>query len=347
MEHITRHPMNKWSNLCKLNEVDLFDLLNSLGIPIWNTKAQTPSQREVKTKYCRKCGSILKFSCLNNRWTVYVCPCSKDGTCVLTVEKLKCLFDENEAIDIIHQINISKTRSFKSTLRYWESKGYTTEEALKLQSDYQTQTVNTLAAKNTGKKDRAPGSVEFWKKKGYSEEESREKVKNNQRRGKQFFINKYGEEAGTEKFINRNIAWKNSLKKTKMSQGKSAVSLRLFDEIKRSIPDVCYGDDEYRVITEKCAYWVDCYSPSTRRIIEFYGDYWHANIEKYKDAFMMTRSNKKISCAEIREKDRLRKLDIEGAGYQVMVVWESEFKKDPANVVSRCIKFLEGMGDED
>jgi very-short-patch-repair endonuclease len=57
------------------------------------------------------------------------------------------------------------------------------------------------------------------------------------------------------------------------------------------------------------------------KIIEFNGDYW--------------RSSQKS-----RETDFRRKLICESKGYDVLFVWESEYKKNPELVLNKCIRFL-------
>lgn len=66
---------------------------------------------------------------------------------------------------------------------------------------------------------------------------------------------------------------------------------------------------------------------NAKHVIEFNVDYWHANPLKYKSDFEVGRSRK--TTKEIREADA-RKIQLaESHGYEVKIVWESEYKKNP------------------
>lgn len=43
---------------------------------------------------------------------------------------------------------------------------------------------------------------------------------------------------------------------------------------------------------------------------------------------------------DIWERDARRKEAIEKLGFQVFVVWESDYMSDPEHVVEECVKFL-------
>jgi hypothetical protein len=71
------------------------------------------------------------------------------------------------------------------------------------------------------------------------------------------------------------------------------------------------------------------------KIIEFNGDYWHGNPKKYNADFLIGRNKKRMAC-KIWEHDALKKKIVEDAGFQVKVVWESDYKKNPNKVIEEC-----------
>ena len=73
------------------------------------------------------------------------------------------------------------------------------------------------------------------------------------------------------------------------------------------------------------------------KIIEFNGDFWHANPEKYtEDAYI--RDGK---CAkDVWEKDKVKLNVAECEGKTIFVVWESEYRSNPDVVIKRCIDYL-------
>jgi hypothetical protein len=81
-----------------------------------------------------------------------------------------------------------------------------------------------------------------------------------------------------------------------------------------------------------------------RKIIEFNGDYWHANPELYlfEDFVGNIIDNKPTYAYEIWAKDEKKKRVAEEHGYEVMVVWESDFTMMPRTTVEKCLNFLKG-----
>ena len=80
-----------------------------------------------------------------------------------------------------------------------------------------------------------------------------------------------------------------------------------------------------------------------KKIIEFNGDYWHANPELYlfEDYVGNILNNKPTYAYEIWAKDAKKKSLAEEHGYEVMVVWESEFIEMPRTTLEKCLKFLQ------
>lgn len=83
----------------------------------------------------------------------------------------------------------------------------------------------------------------------------------------------------------------------------------------------------YRVDTKIC----DIYIPNMNLIIEYFGDYWHCNPNKYKSDYY--NQKKKKTASEIWEYDR-QKLDlIKTMGYNLEVIWESELKHNNKKIL--------------
>lgn len=77
------------------------------------------------------------------------------------------------------------------------------------------------------------------------------------------------------------------------------------------------------------------------KIIEFNGDYWHANPKKYKSGqYISFPRRDNILVDEVWESDK-RKINLaKESGYEVLVVWESDYKKNKENIVQECVNFL-------
>ena len=76
-------------------------------------------------------------------------------------------------------------------------------------------------------------------------------------------------------------------------------------------------------------------------IVEFYGDYYHANPEKYDDNEQINK--KGITAKEVHDIDAARQKALEDIGYKYMVVWQSEWKADKNAVLKRIDDFANSI----
>ena len=76
-----------------------------------------------------------------------------------------------------------------------------------------------------------------------------------------------------------------------------------------------------------------------KKIIEFYGDYWHANpdISKYTDDYILHAS---ITAKEKRAHDSMRIKILEDLGYTVLIIWQNDYKNNQTNIIKKCKEFL-------
>lgn len=121
----------------------------------------------------------------------------------------------------------------------------------------------------------------------------------------------------------------------------SRVSEDLFDHLKPHLTTNCkYGVDEHRVSTALGMFKLDFYveNETGGKAIEFFGDYWHANPKMY-DA-NDTIKGKMVQSIWERDKERLEA--IRNIGVDVLVIWETDFKENPEEVLDLCIAFIEG-----
>jgi hypothetical protein len=185
-----------------------------------------------------------------------------------------------------------------------------------------------------------PTQKNYWINKGFSEEEAIEKVKKRQSTNSlQSFIDRAGgdKEEGEKKFANRQQKWLTSIKKSGMHSGVSDVGNKLFESVSTIIPDIKYGKNEVVVRLKNSACKVDCVLRSKKRVIEFYGDYWHGNPKKYgPDDIIGINKIAKDKWAF----DSNRNEQLNAAGYQVLVIWEEEYKNNPMETLQNCINFL-------
>jgi hypothetical protein len=150
------------------------------------------------------------------------------------------------------------------------------------------------------------------------------------------FIRKYGENDGALKWI----AYIQKISKTY-----SAVSQELFRII----------DEKYNIARINSHYASKDGTETTLHVpvngemklisldftlfnkaIEFYGDFYHANPAKYNASDKIFAK----TAADIWEYNNSRVEAVKSAGYDVMIVWEGDFYRNPSEVINKCLKFL-------
>ena len=131
-----------------------------------------------------------------------------------------------------------------------------------------------------------PNQKNYWINKGFSEAEAIQKVHERQQTfTKEKLIEKLGEEAGIQRWKDRQEKWQKNYTKRNFS----LVSQELFWKLVERLPGVvCFfaqndngikdesgKNHEYTIETDESFYKVDFFIPSINYCVEFDGDYWH------------------------------------------------------------------------
>jgi len=186
--------------------------------------------------------------------------------------------------------------------------------------------------------------IGFWIKQGFSEEEAKEKVKERQTTNTlEKFIQRHGEEEGKRRWIKRQERWLNSLENNGWFGNHSKVSLELFDAVSEKISDLRYGKNELNVKLGHKVKKPDCTKQGTKKVIEFFGDYFHANPDKYKSKDVIRRIDEgdDILAEDIWKKDKERLDLFKNHKFDVLVIWEKDYRDNPQGTIDKCIKFFE------
>jgi hypothetical protein len=188
-----------------------------------------------------------------------------------------------------------------------------------------------------------PNQLRYWTNQGLSEEEAKEQVSIRQRAGSlQRMTEKYGEEEGVSRFNTGLANRKMAINKSDMFKGGSKVATDLFRGLAEGLKlPLRYGAQEDCVwcpLVHKNI-WVDCLYEEKKKIIEFYGTYWHASPRKYKpDDILFKTSNK--SAKDIWRKDQERVRNLRASGFEVLIIWEDEYTETPEWAIDQCMSFL-------
>jgi len=253
---------------------------------------------------------------------------------------------------------------------YWIKNGYTEEEAiLQIEGQKMVSLRGCIARfgekegikkweEREGKRSAAgklgSANLQYWLNKGYSEEESIIKRSERQKTfSKAVCIKKHGEEKGLMIFTERQNKWSKSLSSggnlkigySKISQDLFNILLETYDIDNRNNIYFATHNKEYKL--DKCksegGIWLyDFTDLENKKIIEFHGDMFHGNPKKYKATDYPHPFRNTITAQEMWNKDK-RKLDVAiEEGFEVLVIWDSEYRwGNKEGVINKCKKFLE------
>lgn len=176
--------------------------------------------------------------------------------------------------------------------------------------------------------------VEYWIAKGYTKKEAKEIISKSQATFTlESCIKKYGEEEGIKIFNERQNKWLKSFKNSLKNKFINGIQTSgVADEFFNKILNFASGSKE--IILGKYAYDF----MFENKIIEFNGDYWHANPKIY-DKNYVNKTTGHVA-KDIWKKDANKRKYAEKKGYKIYTVWESDYKNNPKDTINKCIEFL-------
>ena len=255
--------------------------------------------------------------------------------------------------EIKYKINSQR----KLNKEYWLERGFSDAEAIIAVSKYQRENgekrlIKWKNKKHTYKyKKQYNTKVEYFLEKGYSLEESKRLLKERQTTFTlDICIDKYGEIKGKEIFTNRQEKWQKSLSENgNLKFGYSKISQELFYSIlnKYDIDDrenvyFATKNNEIRLPKKSGGVWIyDFADIKTKKIIEYNGDQYHANPKIFESVDNPHPYDKETLAQEIWDKDK-KKLNIaKNKGFDVLVIWDSDYKKNKEKTIEKCLIFLD------
>lgn len=246
---------------------------------------------------------------------------------------------------------------------FWIKKGYSLEESeekAKFEIEKNRDILKKIIKDNPEyMRGKTWTSKDYWIKKGYTLEEAESTVSEKQSTfSLRKCIEKYGEEKGIEIWKFRQEKWIKTLdsksdeekmeilrKKTFANKAYSNISQELFFSIiENEMVDKknCFF---YLLNEEKILeHGKDIFKPDfiyNNKIIEFFGNYWHANPKFYSNfEKKIRRGTKNYSVESIWKIDEYRLNFFKKNGYEVLVIWEEDYRKDKKTTIKKCIEFL-------
>lgn len=255
-----------------------------------------------------------------------------------------------------------KKRS-RNCKEFYLNKGFTEEESInkakEAMDDIHKKTFKKFKDDPEKYASKNPTKIEYYLKRGFSEKDASEKLSERQTTfSKEICIDKYGEENGLKIWQDRQNKWMKTLdektddekliikyKKLFNKSGYSKSSQKLFwniYEYYKDPLDIKFEELNGEVVRydkiNKKHYKYDYVDFKRKKVIEFNGDFWHCNPLKYNEDF--THKILKKTAKEIWNNDRIKNTWFENRNYKVLVIWESEFTKNPKETIQKCLDFL-------
>lgn len=155
----------------------------------------------------------------------------------------------------------------------------------------------------------------------------------------EYFISTYGETDGKIKY---DLFSQKRAEVCSTTEKHSNISDELFDKLITYFPDhisqIFYAEDEYQLNTEGGHYYyLDYFDRQLNIVIEFFGDFYHFNPQKYNGDEVI----RNLLVQDKWDKDAARIKDIQKTlNCKVIVVWESTYRSDKAGTVKAIVDMI-------
>ena len=199
--------------------------------------------------------------------------------------------------------------------------------------------------------DKLNTKIEYWLKFTNGDKELAEKLLATRQStfSKEKCIKKYGKEKGLEIWKMRQEKWQNTLdnksneEKAEINRKKiykngiaSKGELELFNELHKEFPEL--ESQKYFKYNNTHYYFYDiCLG---NKIIEYNGDYWHANPKIYNANSIIKYPRKTVMAKDVWEGNEIKLQFAKNLGYDILVIWESDYKNNKDDVINKCRSFL-------
>lgn len=240
-----------------------------------------------------------------------------------------------------------KKRS-RNCKEFWIKKGYSEEESIQKSKEVMVEIHQKTFQKFKDNPEKYVSKydtkIEYYLNKGYSEKDSLILLSDRQSTfSLEICIEKYGNDLGQKIWLDRQEKWQLSIQNGgSLKGGFSGISQDLFDKIVNNYQgDIYYWtrNKEFYLKSNKSIYLYDFTDFSKMRIIEYNGDRYHANPNIYT-ADDKPHPYRDYTSFQIWEKDK-RKIELANLnGFEVLTIWDSEYRKDKEKILQRCLDFL-------
>lgn len=297
---------------------------------------------------CSKELKIFEINAELKTVLISLCDCAVDSALSVNKNRFRTVFEESEIDEVYEKYCANKMRD-------WTTKGIPVASLDFKIEKFGEEHGKLRYAEACKKMDSV--SVKYFLKKGYELKDAEKMCKDRQSTfSLSKCVDRHGEEDGYDIWLDRQNKWQETLNSKPIEEieriNQSKISKSGISKIANTFCSMLYEDGDrcfgHPLGEKMITIFVDGHMKRAmvdfnrgNKVIEFFGDFWHANPEIYEDhKIMMYSSSDKPLAKNVRQRDANRVNAIVKQGYNVLVIWESDFRRDPEKVISKCQKFL-------
>jgi len=326
---------------CAVNKFSFLDLITAkykFKFLVWNKEIN-----DYKCLLCQKELTIKNLDFENKEIHFKLCFCNVDIPRKIVKERLLTCFSPNEIDSIYDDYK-------KNKMKKWTTEGIPVASLeFKIQKFGEEEGKSRYEEINS--KRCSTTNLKYYINKGHSEDEAKKILKDRQTTfSLEKCIAKYGVEEGQKRWNKRQEKWQetlalksqqeiNEINRKKISGCVSKISQELFKLIDIEGSRWSYKNGEVAIQLSSGKYVYPDFILDNK-IIEFYGDKFHANPLFYRDGETVNAISKSISVGSTWKNDYYRIRQLENLGYQILIIWEYDFRYNKSKTLEICNKFL-------
>lgn len=163
----------------------------------------------------------------------------------------------------------------------------------------------------------------------------------------EWFIDKYGDVDGPRRHKAKTEKWMKSMNSKSQEEKDRINSLKAASignrsnaekEIEIALLETGLEVTSQYLIKRPEGSWFSYDIQYNNKIIEYNGDYWHCNPNKYSAEYINSRLQK--SAKEVWAKDELKRMLAIQNGFDILTIWEHDYNNSKEEVIQECLKFL-------
>lgn len=206
-----KYQEKSWLKIFEIHKLDKWLIIDIKQLPVYIGKYFC-KKVTTKSRQCLKC--FAPFMLCFHKGDFFVkttCKCRQDNTNHLTIDKLTCFIPIELAKEVLASVNTKRVAKFANVKSNWDGTQFSENEISKNISEIQKHRSSKSPSTRKGAREYSARTIEYWIKQGYDETFANiERKKFQTTNGLNYYVRKYGQHLGEEKFSERIERWLNN-----------------------------------------------------------------------------------------------------------------------------------------